>query len=1511
MARRSRPLPRRPKRSIALASLDALKIEGALLQPDMIARIAELDAAQQSEADYGLDPREKLRDVAQTKFALAQSLHARYAGSDQGPQATRRFLSNIFSQVFEFTDLAPVAPITVEGRNFTLGQTALGGRAPIVFAPSGQIDAANAQFSDDGRRRSAAQTLQEYLNADDAALWGLVCDGATLRLYRDNAALTRPAFIEADLSRIFDTDAPRMADFAALWLIVHASRFGAAGTAPSDCALERWREEGRKQGATAREKLREGVEAALLELGRGFLEHPSNGQLEAELRNGKVTPQAYLQGLLRLVYQFIFVLTAEDRDVLHAPSPDDADAFAKWRAARAAYAGGYSLARLRDRAIKRQHRDRHGDSWDGVKILLRALWRGEPRLALPALGGLFARGEVRDFHDCALSNARLHEAIFRLAWIRTDAGLQRVNWRDMETEELGSVYESLLELSPRVFGAEPFTFIDTRGNDRKTTASYYTPDSLVQALLDETLDPLIEETVKGKASEQAVSALLDLKIIDPACGSGHFLLAAARRLATRIAQLKSPGAPSPAEFRHWLREAARRCLFGVDRNPMAVELAKVALWIETVEPGKPLTFLDAHIRCGDSLLGIYDLAALQIGIPDEAFAPLTGDDKEAAKAWKARNKAERDGRAQGELGLFTPPPGLLDAARALDAKDEDDLASVEAKAEAFRTLLGGPDRWRMEVACDLYIAAFLMPKTAPPNRHAGETTAFIPTSRDVWDKLAGKQPFSLVEAQSIDAARQARSFHWPLEFPQVFFPAAARKPGFDLAIGNPPWERIKLQEQEFFAARSPEIANAKTAAARKAMVRALRNAAEGSLERHLLREYNIARRAAESASIFARLPKDSGGRFPLTGTGDVNTYALFAEFFATVSRRAALIVPSGIATDASTAPFFSSLMSASRVVALLDFENRARLFTEVYFRFRYCLLCLGENVRQTRFSALLTRPDEIYDERRRVLLSEHDIELINPNTKTAPMIRSEADAVLLKAIYSQNPILIRHTNGVQENPWGVQFSRLFDMSNDSDLFRTSADLTDLRCIRDGREWVTPSGGRFLPLIEAKMVHHYNHRYGDFADATENADADFREIPQASSETLADPTYEPSCRYWVDETEVQHRLSGKRWTRKWMLGVRGITKSDNERTLVGAVWPISAVGNNLHVWTFAAERRPKAIAALSTFFASLVLDYVVRQKISGTNLNFFYVEQLPIPPMSAFDDDTISFLSSRALELTYTSHSMKCFAEDLGYEGPPFVWDDDRRSIVRAELDAAIARMYGLNREQLRFVLDPEEAKGEGYPSETFRVLKANDIARYGEYRTQKLVLDAWDRLAAGQTEVRPPAIAAATQPAPIHLSPGAGTRPTNSEPRFAALAQLAAILKALPTATPSSRVRLAALYALEPRFLTQRLPADAAAEWEILVGAEAALPDGGAVAAFVPAIDAHWRNAVTQLTGANALVATGDLWSAGAKLSAIDTDGWPNIRASFVLMQLAALDEASSISALPAEEQAWVLALAA
>ena len=425
---------------------------------------------------------------------------------------------------------------------------------------------------------------------------------------------------------------------------LHAARIGVADTPVTDCTLERWREAGSREGEAARDRLAAQVETALKVLGSGFLE--ANPDLAARLKSGEVNLTKWFNELLRLVYRLIFLMVAEDRNLLH---PETAKP-----ESRKLYVEGYSLTALRAQCVRAATWDKHYDRYEGIKVVFQALAHGQQALGLPALGGLFGTDMLPHLETARLRNRAFMEALYRLSWLSDKTGIVPVNWRAMETEELGSVYETLLELQPQL-GDDGKTLLfasevaEQRGNQRKTTGSYYTPDSLVQLLLDTTLNPVLDDR-EAQASDPA-EELLKLTVIDPACGSGHFLLAAARRIATRVARHRAGGIPSAADFRHALREVACRCLYGVDRNPMAVELTKVALWIEALEPGRPLAFFDAQIRCGDSLIGVLNRTMLREGLPDEAYKPLTGDDKELSRRYARLNKEQRD-RAKGHPQLF-------------------------------------------------------------------------------------------------------------------------------------------------------------------------------------------------------------------------------------------------------------------------------------------------------------------------------------------------------------------------------------------------------------------------------------------------------------------------------------------------------------------------------------------------------------------------------------------------------------------------------------------------------------------------------------------------------------------------------------------------------------------------------------------------------------------------------------------------------------------------------------------
>jgi hypothetical protein len=487
-----------------MSAWPSLTLEGNLIAPAMVASIDRGQAAEQKEQDYGIRKGLTIREEVSTAFRVGQSHFDAFARLENpSVEATRRFVRSFLSETFGFNDLLPADAVI----SFFASS-----RVPIVVVPPSEekLDRRSPTLSVD-RSRSPAFALQDYLNDNDHTLWGLVTNGVAIRLMRDNASLTRPAYIEADLEQIFTNE--DAASFAVLWSLIHRTRFGAEGAPATDCSLERWRESGSREGEAARDRLADQVELALKVLGSGFLE--ANPDLATRLKSGEVNLTGWFNELLRLVYRLIFLMVAEDRNLLH---PEKARV-----AARKLYVEGYGLAALRAQCVRASSWDRHHDRYEGIKIIFRALGRGEETLGLPALGGLFAPGMLPHLETARLRNRAFMDALYRLSWLSDQTGMVPVNWRAMETEELGSVYEALLELQPQL-GDDGKTLIfaseaaEQRGNQRKATGSYYTPDSLVQALLDTALDPVLDK-VEAEATDPA-EALLTLSAIDPACGSG-------------------------------------------------------------------------------------------------------------------------------------------------------------------------------------------------------------------------------------------------------------------------------------------------------------------------------------------------------------------------------------------------------------------------------------------------------------------------------------------------------------------------------------------------------------------------------------------------------------------------------------------------------------------------------------------------------------------------------------------------------------------------------------------------------------------------------------------------------------------------------------------------------------------------------------------------------------------------------------------------------------------------------
>ncbi|UTA47449.1 N-6 DNA methylase [Simiduia sp. 21SJ11W-1] len=1340
-------------------TFESLRIVGALLGTQVLHEARNLKLPGQALGEYSIERGLKLNDELGRYWRIArarwQEFQSQRPRQDINPHrlAQQEWLLPLLRNVLGFT-VVESPTLTLGEREFPLTHTAHNGAVPLVLCGANQdLDKGDPLFGQEGRKRSPMGLVQEYLNAESRCLWGIVSNGVQLRLLRDNPAMTRPAYVEVDLERLFEED--NYADFALFWLLAHASRFAPQDQNPEACWLEQWRNQGHSDGERALEKLRDGVTKALRELGTGFVAHPANQPLRDRLTDGSLSTDAYFQQVLRLVYRFLFLLTAEDRNQALLPEHYEGT---DYKAARALYQSGYSITNLRERARLRRHHDTYTDAWQQLCVTFAGFAEGQPALAQPALGGLFAAHQCEALGPCELANQHLYKALFELCYFEHQGRLSRINYRDMDTEEFGSVYESLLELIPQLTteGQWRFRFMGDSedeeaagGHARKLTGSYYTPDSLVQELIKSALEPVIAQRLQQYPA-QPRDALLSISVCDPACGSGHFLLAASRRLAAELARIDAgTDQPTEAHYRHALRDVVRHCIYGVDLNPMAVELCKIALWLESIEPGQPLSFLNHHIQCGNALLGLTSLSALDHGIPKAAFKPLAGDMKPVCSALNKRNtkalKQLESSRDSNQFRLPLEQDNQLTELQSIEAMPQTSAKQVAEQEIAYRAFLDKAKASHLRQAADMVLGAFLLPKTE-------EIEDAIPTTASVYLELVSENHNAQHIAQRetvITACVEARVFHWPLAFPQIF-----AKGGFDCVLGNPPWERIKLQEEEFFSTRNADVARAKNKAERAQRIQWL---SEGMLAKHLLpelhhpehecqaevrlfNEFVTAKHTAEAASAFVHVNGDEGGRYALTGVGDVNTYALFSEtIYQIVSPmgRAGFIVPSGLATDNSTKGFFGELISKKSLDSFFEFEN------EGFFAgagqghmLRFALTTIvgsAQEIPETRFLFQGKKIEHLHDPERVFTLSPEDIFRVNPNTLTCPIFQSRYDAEITKKIYQRVPVLIREANDDQPevNPWGIRFMAMFHMSNDSHLFKTYEDLIGEGYELDGNHFVKDKS-EYVPLYESKMIQLYNHRYGDFRESLNERP---HVLPRAPEEYFATAEYLTYPFYWVDKTQISQKVEASGWGRKWFIAWRRITDARaSARTMIASVIPDCGSGDSLFLPLLKDFDDGRNYAAFLANLSSLVLDYFARQKLGGLNLNYFTFKQLPIISPEAYDDNDLEFIASRVVELTYNSMDLKEWGKDIGHNGNPIVYNSERRHKLRCELDAYYAKLYGLTREELCYILDPTNVAGADYPSETFRVLKSKEEKEFGEYRTQRLVLEAWDQLHAGQLE---------------------------------------------------------------------------------------------------------------------------------------------------------------------------------
>ena len=1389
-------------------------VEGGMFPSDLLDRVATGDVDGQRAPDFGLNRSRQLTSEIQAAFSDSRSYWDSFQRRLNRSSESRTTLTRQ-DWMHKLIETMGYEPLTLRRRSLEAG-----GQSYSIYASVGEIEdappfhvvAIDRSLDRREGRRSPHSTVQEYLNNSDA-LWGVVSNGSRIRLLRDSARVTRPTYIEFDVRGMVESN--QYADFAAMYRLLHRTRLPSDATPPEECLLERYYQQGIDDHSRVRDRLRVGVEQALAELGNGFLAHENSSDLRELFRSGSMDAERYYRQLLRLVYRLLFLMVAEERRLLY-PSDSGGDI-----ALHRVYERHYSVSRLRERAERRwaSGHARESDIWEGLKQTF-LLFRDDStasNLGMSALDGeLFSRTACQELEQARLDNRSMLSAIRNLSTFWDEGGVRRsVNYAGIDTEEFGSVYESLLELHPRVELSPRPSFQFLTGTERKETGSYYTPPELTRELVDSALVPVMRDRMaRVKTDGEKEAALLGMKVCDPAAGSGHFLLAAARRIAREVARLRSGETePTPSDYRAAMRDVIRNCIYAVDKNPLAVDLCKVALWIEGHEPGLPLSFLDYRVKNGDSLVGVMDMDTLDAGIPDGAYKAIGDDDKSVVTALRRRNRTERGGGIQYTLDSPNTPDDVLRETaqkyQALTHAPEANARDVREKSDSYNATRGKDTDWfKTKVACDLWTAAFFLPRKTTQEYTEDST----PTTGMIRKWMAHKDVYGPLTGRVCQMAAVSRFFHWPLEFPEVFEDDG----GFDVVLGNPPWDVIQPEDLKFFGIYDQNIADLPGATRKRAI------AALPQSDPTLAVLWSDHKREIESMSNYAR----SSERFPLGSRGKVNTYAVFTELATSLVKPtgcAGIIVPTGISTDNNTSGLFNSLVNSRSLASLYDFENREKVFPGIDSRIKFCLLTMNGSERpieEAEFAFFLTQTNQLRDDSRRFVLTADDFALFNPNTRNCPIFRTERDMEIARKMYRRAGVLIDESDD-DGNPWGVSLSTMFNMTSDSSLFRTRVQLEEAGWLLNGNIF-EKDADRYLPLYEGKMFHQYDHRFSTFEGVGERAVR--RGNPRSMMpEEKADPASAVIPRYWIPEKEVEEILdkqeemnttlsptdrptskSSQNWrasryqeicashgrknrntggdtrirtrrlgdhnrywlivfrdvarstdqrtsifsalegtgmnhkapmlntdSTKWLQMFRDITNSTNQRTMITSHTAANPAGHKAPLLNYQHSRAVASALALANM-NSIPFDWAARLSVGGTNMSFFIIKQLPVLRPEAYLEESptgvkyVEMVVPRVLELTYTSHELEGFALDLGYDGPPFTWDEERRHRLRCELDAIFAQMYGLERDELEWILDAPS------PSASFPTLKRNEISQFGEYRTQRYVLQAYDQMLRGE-----------------------------------------------------------------------------------------------------------------------------------------------------------------------------------
>lgn len=760
-----------------------IRIEGSILSADILDKIEQGEIGGQFAKDFGFDSKIKVKDEIARTWADAQDLwrifkrqKEKVSETEYGTSETRRYWIIPLLGLFGFDIQLSKAEI-INGKSYAASHRVSNlDQFPVHIV--GFNDSLDKKRDQGGTRMSPHALLQEYINVTEH-LYTIVTNGNYLRLLRDSSRLIKLSFIEFDLETMMEEE--HYADFAIMFRLLHVSRMPLKTDLGAESLIEKYHQDALDSGSRIREGLSEAVEKSIQSLSNGFLQHPDNNELRDMIENKSISESQFYQYQLRIIYRLLFLMVIEERNLIF---PENAD-----KTKRDIYYEYYSVDRLRKLCEKQYLADqRFNDLWISLKNTF-SLFEDESKSSQlgikPLAGDLFSYNAIDIINKCNLDNSVLLKCLKNLSvFINKNTGQKmRVNYAALNVEEFGSVYEGLLEYDPeitRLNGYFKFDFV--KGTGRSSSGSHYTPDELVQPLIKHSLYYIIKEkldSVEDKAEKE--KNLLSIKVCDVACGSGHILLNAARRIATELACVRTgEEQPSPTAFRKAVRDVIRNCIYGVDVNPLAVELCKVAMWLEAHNPNEPLNFLDHRIKCGNAIVGLAHQEELENGIPMEAFKRLPDDDKAIAALFRKRNKEEINNRKQQTFDFEkTVGKNLKTAIEHFNdvlAMPESTSEEITAKQKAYQKLQQSPELYDLNIIADIRTAQFFIPKTE-------ENTQKITTDELFWRYLRGERALQgQAVAKAMAVGREKRFFHWFLEFPKVF-----AEGGFDCILGNPPY----------------------------------------------------------------------------------------------------------------------------------------------------------------------------------------------------------------------------------------------------------------------------------------------------------------------------------------------------------------------------------------------------------------------------------------------------------------------------------------------------------------------------------------------------------------------------------------------------------------------------------------------------------------------------------------------------------------------------------------------------